>query len=53
MSYQAIAETLGASVPQVKTWIHRGRRQLGEMLKGYMQAQPKATRHRTQEPVGE
>lgn len=53
MSYQAIAETLDASVPQVKTWIHRGRRQLGEMLKGYMQAQPKGTRPRTQEPVEE
>ena len=44
LSYQEIAETLGVSVPQVKTWIHRGRRQLAEMLKGYMQAQPKATR---------
>lgn len=36
MPYAQIAETLGASVPQVKTWIHRGRRQLGEMLKPYM-----------------
>jgi RNA polymerase sigma factor (sigma-70 family) len=44
MSYQDIAETLGASVPQVKTWIHRGRRQLGEMLKGYMATEPKGTR---------
>src|SRR5579862_9475425 len=33
MSYAQIAETLGASIPQVKTWIHRGRRQLAEMLK--------------------
>jgi RNA polymerase sigma-70 factor (ECF subfamily) len=46
MPYQEIAETLGASVPQVKTWIHRGRRQLAEMLKGYMDAQPKATKPR-------
>ncbi len=46
LSYQDIAETLGASVPQVKTRIHRGRRQLAEMLKGYMDAQPKATRPR-------
>ena len=46
MSYQDIADTLGASVPQVKTWIHRGRRQLAEMLKGYMQATPKATKPR-------
>ena len=26
MSYQQIAEALNASVPQVKTWIHRARR---------------------------
>ena len=44
MSYQDIADTLGASVPQVKTWIHRGRRQLAEMLKGYMDATPKGAR---------
>ena len=37
MSYQQIADTLGASVPQVKTWIFRGRRQLEEMLKGYVE----------------
>ncbi len=43
LPYQEIAETLGASVPQVKTWIHRGRRQLAEMLKGYMDAQPKGS----------
>jgi RNA polymerase sigma-70 factor (ECF subfamily) len=49
LSYQEIADTLGASVPQIKTWIHRGRRQLAEMLKGYMEAQPKAVRHRTQQ----
>ena len=35
LSYVEIAESLGASVPQVKTWIHRGRRQLAEMLKEY------------------
>jgi RNA polymerase sigma-70 factor (ECF subfamily) len=46
LSYQDIATTLNASVPQVKTWIHRGRRQLAEMLKGYMQATPKATKPR-------
>ena len=48
LSYQEIADTLGASVPQVKTWIHRGRRQLAEMLKGYMDAQPKAIRPRAE-----
>lgn len=35
MSYDQIAKTLGASVPQVKTWLFRGRRQLAEMLKDY------------------
>lgn len=36
MSYVQIAEVLGASVPQVKTWLHRGRRQLAAKLKDYM-----------------
>ena len=35
MSYLEIAQTLGASVPQVKTWLHRGRRQLAEKLKQF------------------
>ena len=35
MPYAQIAQTLNASIPQVKTWIHRGRRQLAEMLKEY------------------
>jgi RNA polymerase sigma factor (sigma-70 family) len=48
MSYQDIANTLDVSVPQVKTWIHRGRRRLAEMLKGYMDAQPKASRPRAE-----
>jgi RNA polymerase sigma-70 factor (ECF subfamily) len=38
MAYTQIAEVLGASIPQVKTWLHRGRRQLAEMLKGYVDA---------------
>ncbi len=37
LSYQQIAESLGASVPQVKTWLHRARRQLAEMLKSYIE----------------
>ena len=41
MSYVQIAEVLGASVPQVKTWLHRGRRQLAEMLKGYVEGNRK------------
>jgi RNA polymerase sigma-70 factor (ECF subfamily) len=32
MPYAQIAESLDASVPQVKTWIFRARRQLAEML---------------------
>ena len=33
LSYQQIAEVLNASVPQVKTWIFRARRQLAQLLK--------------------
>jgi RNA polymerase sigma-70 factor (ECF subfamily) len=36
MSYNQIAEVLDASVPQVKTWLHRGRRQLAVKLKDFM-----------------
>jgi len=36
MAYTQIAEMLGASVPQVKTWLHRGRKQLAEMLGEFM-----------------
>jgi RNA polymerase sigma-70 factor (ECF subfamily) len=32
MDYAQIADVLGASIPQVKTWLHRGRRQLATML---------------------
>ena len=35
MSYVQIAQVLDASVPQVKTWLHRGRRQLAEKLKAF------------------
>jgi RNA polymerase sigma factor (sigma-70 family) len=35
MPYAQIAQTLGASIPQVKTWIFRARRQLAETLKDY------------------
>ena len=35
MPYVEIAQTLNASVPQVKTWIHRARRQLAVMLKEF------------------
>ena len=36
MAYVQIAQVLGASVPQVKTWLHRGRRRLAAMLKDYV-----------------
>lgn len=42
MSYEEIAKTLNASVPQVKTWLFRGRRQLAEMLKGFVEGQRKS-----------
>ncbi len=44
MPYVEIARILDASVPQVKTWLHRGRRQLGEKLKGFMESKPKGER---------
>lgn len=40
MSYQQIAETLNASVPQVKTWIHRARRRLEKILSSYVTGVP-------------
>ena len=36
MSYQQIADTLNATVPQVKTWIHRARRRMEKILSGYI-----------------
>src|SRR3954463_9326797 len=36
MSYVEIAHVLDVTVAQVKTWLHRGRRQLAERLKEYM-----------------
>jgi len=36
MPYAQIAETLGASIPQVKTWIHRARRRLEAKLSDYV-----------------
>ena len=43
LSYAQIAQTLNASVPQVKTWIHRARRQLEGMLKGYVEGKRRGT----------
>lgn len=39
MPYAQIAEVLDCSVPQVKTWLHRGRKQLAEMLREYVEDQ--------------
>jgi RNA polymerase sigma-70 factor, ECF subfamily len=35
MAYAQIAQVLGASIPQVKTWLHRGRRQLAATLQEF------------------
>jgi len=43
LSYADIAKTLNASVPQVKTWIHRARRQLEGMLQGYVEGKRKGS----------
>jgi RNA polymerase sigma-70 factor (ECF subfamily) len=40
MSYDQIAQVLDASIPQIKTWLHRGRRQLAEKLKKFMEIDP-------------
>jgi RNA polymerase sigma-70 factor (ECF subfamily) len=42
MAYAQIADVLGASIPQVKTWIHRARRQLARTLRDYVEAQKAA-----------
>ena len=39
MPYAQIAQVLGASVPQVKTWLHRARRRLEAMLGDYVDAE--------------
>jgi len=44
LSYVEIAQALGASVPQVKTWLHRARRQLAGMLEGYVNENREARR---------
>ncbi len=36
MSYAEIAQTLDASIPQVKTWLHRARKKLAGLLEGYV-----------------
>ena len=53
MAYVQIAEVLNCSIPQVKTWLHRARRQLAGMLEEF--AGPDAERkgkHRSSELAG-
>jgi len=37
MAYSQIAEVLDATVPQVKTWLHRARQQLARMLQQFIE----------------
>ncbi len=39
MSYAQIAETLDASIPQIKTWLHRARRKLATILEPFVEEQ--------------
>ena len=45
MTYAQIAESLDASIPQVKTWLHRARRKLATMLEPYMDGRADAQVH--------
>ncbi|HEX8910719.1 MAG TPA: sigma-70 family RNA polymerase sigma factor [Humisphaera sp.] len=46
MAYVQIAEVLGCSIPQVKTWLHRARRQLAGMLQDVAPNAPDARAQR-------
>ncbi len=37
LGYREIADVMGATESQVKTWLHRGRLRLGELLREHMQ----------------
>ncbi len=45
MPYAEIAKVLNCSVPQVKTWLHRGRKQLANMLREYVEGEARTTPH--------
>ena len=51
MDYAQIAQVLGASIPQVKTWLHRGRRQLAAALAEYGPARAMLPKRRQHSPV--
>jgi RNA polymerase sigma-70 factor (ECF subfamily) len=53
MPYAQIAETLGASVPQVKTWIHRARRKLEKELGPYVLGTQNQQKIDDDEPLNE
>lgn len=42
MAYAQIAQVLGVTMPQVKTWLHRGRRQLAGILEEFVQPPPRS-----------
>ena len=42
MDYAQIADVLGASVPQVKTWLHRARRQMERMLEDFIRPETRS-----------
>jgi RNA polymerase sigma-70 factor (ECF subfamily) len=52
MAYVQIAQVLGASVPQVKTWLHRARRRLAGMLEDYVSAERPTALTRATRPGG-
>ena len=37
LSYAEIAEAMGASVPNVKNWVHRARQALKQSLAGFLE----------------
>jgi RNA polymerase sigma-70 factor, ECF subfamily len=49
MSYSQIAEVLQCSIPQVKTWLHRGRRQLANRLRGPLNMETRINAKRSPE----
>ena len=38
LGYQDIADALGASLGEVKIWIHRARRKLMDLMRGYLES---------------
>ena len=53
MAYSQIAEVLHASVPQIKTWLHRARRRLALLLEELGPARAKARQRESAPAAGE